>query len=114
MPFKDRVVKTLVKVRTSWLYVWCAIFAPITWVTLHRLGILHIDNFDMTYLNLSLSIMAEVQGVVLLIYTSKIMANQANMDQKRADLLTKMAQMAKIAEELEEEIKEVEHELQEE
>ena len=47
---------------------------------------LHIDNDDMTYLNLTLSIMAEVQGVVLLIYTSKIAKQQDELEEKIDEL----------------------------
>jgi uncharacterized membrane protein len=83
---KTRIVHLLVKIRTSFTYVALAILLPVSWVMLHRLGLLHIDNDDMTYLNLTLSIGAEVQGVVLLIYTTKIAHQQTVIEDKIEDL----------------------------
>ena len=83
---KNKLVECLVRIRTSFTYVAVAIMAPLLWVTLHRLGWLHIDNDDMTYLNLTLSILAEVQGVVLLIYTSKIARQQDKLEDKLDEL----------------------------
>ena len=83
---KETIVSWLVRIRTSFTYVALAILLPVTWVILHRLRILHIDNYDMTYLNLTLSIMAEVQGVVLLIYTSKIAKQQDELEEKIDEL----------------------------
>ena len=111
MSLKDKAVEKIVKVRTSFLYVWAAILLPILWVTLHRWNVLHIDNFDMTYLNLSLSIMAEVQGVILLIYTSRIMDRQANADEHRAKLLRKMQEIHKIVDTLETDLEDIDEDL---
>mgnify|MGYP003348870435 CR=1 FL=1 len=83
---QDKIVELLVRVRTSFTYVGLAIFLPLAWVFLHRMGWLEIDNSDMTYLNLTLSIMAEVQGVVLLIYTTKIARQQDLIEDKIDDL----------------------------
>lgn len=79
---KDNIIHILVKIRTSFTYVALAILIPITWVIIHRLNIIHIDNDDMTYLNLTLSILAEVQGVILLIYTSRIAKQQNQIEDK--------------------------------
>ena len=83
---KNRIVELLVRIRTSFTYVALAIVIPVAWVVLHRYHVLGIDNDDMTYLNLTLSIMAEVQGVVLLIYTSKIAKQQDEIEEKIDDL----------------------------
>ena len=83
---QNRIVELLVRVRTSFAYVALAIAIPVLWVITHRSGILHIDNEDMTYLNLTLSILAEVQGVVLLIYTSCIARQQDVIEDKIEDL----------------------------
>ena len=85
---QTRIVEVLVKVRTSFTYVALAIILPVLWVITHRLHLLSIDNDDMTYLNLTLSIMAEVQGVILLIYTSRIARQQAVIEDKIEDLET--------------------------
>ena len=85
---QTRIVEVLVKVRTSFTYVILAIMLPVLWVITHRLHLLNIDNDDMTYLNLTLSIMAEVQGVILLIYTSRIARQQAVIEDKIEDLET--------------------------
>jgi len=85
---QTRIVELLVKVRTSFTYVALAIILPVLWVITHRLHLLSIDNDDMTYLNLTLSIMAEVQGVILLIYTSRIARQQAVIEDKIEDLET--------------------------
>jgi uncharacterized membrane protein len=85
---QTRIVEVLVKVRTSFTYVALAIILPVLWVITHRLHLLNIDNDDMTYLNLTLSIMAEVQGVILLIYTSRIARQQAVIEDKIEDLET--------------------------
>jgi uncharacterized membrane protein len=79
---KDKIIEILVKIRISFTYVALAILIPISWVVFHRTGLVHIDNDDMTYLNLTLSIMAEVQGVILLIYTSKISKQQSEIENK--------------------------------
>ena len=83
---QTRIVEVLVRVRTSFTYVALAILLPVLWVLTHRLHLLHIDNDDMTYLNLTLSIMAEVQGVILLIYTSRIARQQEVIEDKIEDL----------------------------
>ena len=83
---QHRIVTLLVKIRTSFTYVALAILLPVLWVITHRLHLLHIDNDDMTYLNLTLSIMAEVQGVILLIYTSRIAHQQTVIEDKIEDL----------------------------
>ena len=83
---KETIVSWLVRIRTSFTYVALAILLPLSWVILHRTHFLHIDNDDMTYLNLTLSIMAEVQGVVLLIYTSKIAKQQDELEEKIDEL----------------------------
>jgi uncharacterized membrane protein len=83
---QTRIVEVLVRVRTSFTYVALAIMLPVLWVITHRLHLLHIDNEDMTYLNLTLSIMAEVQGVILLIYTSRIARQQEVIEDKIEDL----------------------------
>ena len=83
---QTRIVEVLVRVRTSFSYVALAILLPVLWVITHRLHLLHIDNEDMTYLNLTLSIMAEVQGVILLIYTSRIARQQEVIEDKIEDL----------------------------
>jgi uncharacterized membrane protein len=83
---QNKIVELLVRIRTSFTYVALAILLPISWVILHRYHLLSIDNDDMTYLNLTLSIMAEVQGVVLLIYTSKIAKQQDNLEDKIEEL----------------------------
>ena len=83
---QNRIVELLVRVRTSFAYVALAIAIPVLWVITHRSGILHIDNEDMTYLNLTLSIMAEVQGVILLIYTSRIAKQQDLIEDKIDEL----------------------------
>ena len=80
------IVERLVKIRTSFAYVAAAILLPVLWVTLHRFHLLTIDNEDMTYLNLTLSIMAEVQGVILLIYTTRIAKQQINLEEKIEEL----------------------------
>lgn len=112
MNLKDQIVAKLVKLRTSFVYVWLAITLPILWILLHRLHWLHIDNEDMTYLNVTLSILAEVQGVVLLIYTTKIAAKQENADLKRVELHKKLADIQKVVKELDEDIEQVEEDLQ--
>jgi uncharacterized membrane protein len=121
---KDRVVEGLVKVRTSFAYVWLAIGLPILWVLIHRLGFVSWDNYDLTYLNLTLSIMAEVQGVVLLIYTSQIAERQRDhhrkeqehhqrQDRSREALLGKLKDIQSAIDELEDDVDEVEHDLRE-
>ena len=82
----SKIVELLVKIRTSFTYVALAITLPLGWITFHRLGLIHIDNEDMTYLNLTLSILAEVQGVVLLIYSSQIAKKQAQIAEKIEEL----------------------------
>ena len=82
----NKIVELLVRVRTSFAYVFLAIFIPLTWVFLHRMHFLSIDNDDMTYLNLTLSIMAEVQGVILLIYTTRIARQQEQLEDKIDEL----------------------------
>ena len=101
----------MVSLRTSFLYVWLAIALPIMWVVLHRLNVLHIDNNDMTYLNLTLSILAEVQGVVLLIYTTRIAATQRNSSRERKSMIRKMARIHAVVDKLETDLEEVDEEL---
>jgi uncharacterized membrane protein len=79
---QTRIVELLVRIRTSFTYVAVAILAPVLWVILHRTHVLGIDNDDMTYLNLTLSIMAEVQGVILLIYQEVLEVKIEDLEDK--------------------------------
>lgn len=114
---KDWVVARMVAIRTSFVYVWVTIALVLTWILIHRLHIVAWDNYDLTYLNLTLSVLAEVQGVVLLIYTQRISNKQNEADASRAKtlaLIARLEAMHKLARDLEEDVEEVQKELSKE
>lgn len=56
----------------------------LTWIVWNRTHYLpHFDNDDLTYLNLLLSILAEVSAITILVYTLRIEGQ--NIEQSRND-----------------------------
>ena len=115
--FKHRLVEKMVAARTSFTYVWTTLGLILGWILINRLGIAKWDNDDLTYLNLTLSTLAEVQGVVLLIYMARITQKQHEGDkvrEKHAVLLTRLTEMQKAAHDLEDDVVAAREELNEE
>ncbi len=91
-PFQRKLINFWVEMRTSFAYLWCFIGFCLMWVILNKSHLLplqyHWDNMDLTYLNLLLSILAEVSAITILIYTLRLTEkNDAADKQLVKDLL---------------------------
>ncbi len=79
-PFQEKLINFWVKLRTSFTYLWFFIGFCLIWVIWNKSSLVplawHTDNLDLTYLNLMLSIMAEVSAITILVYTLRISEHQ--------------------------------------
>lgn len=78
----QKLLDVYVKFRTSTWYVWAFATIILTWIVVNKTGLLTFDNADLTYLNLLLSVLAELQGVMLLIYTNRIADRNERADKQ--------------------------------
>ncbi len=90
--FQRRLINFWVEMRTSFEYLWFFVGFCLIWVVLNKSHILparyHWDNSALTYLNLLLSILAEVSSITILIYTLRLTEkNEAADKQLVKDLL---------------------------
>lgn len=70
-----------IKFRTSMLYVWVFALIIAVWISLNKLGF--VDNRELSNLNITLSVMAELQSVLLLVYMGKMAAKQERAEQQQ-------------------------------
>jgi len=91
-PFQRKLITFWVQMRTSFWYLWGFLAFCLAWVICNKTGIVpskwHWDNMDLTYLNLLLSILAEVSAITILVYTLRLTEkNDAADKQLVKDLL---------------------------
>lgn len=96
-PFQERLINFWVKLRTSFAYLWFFIGFCVIWVIWNKSGIVpirwHTDNLDLTYLNLMLSIMAEISAITILVYTLRISEAQDESSKKSHEDITHIKEM---------------------
>lgn len=84
--FQKRLVNFWVQTRTSFTYLWFFVGFCLVWVVCNKSQLIptswHWDNTDLTYLNLLLSIMAEVSSITILIYTLRLSEQSDRAEQK--------------------------------
>lgn len=85
-----KVVNSWVKFRTSFLYFYVFTSFILAWIIVNKTGLLVFDNGDLTYLNLLLSVLAELQGIILLIYTMRITERNSAKDKTEKDQILKI------------------------
>jgi uncharacterized membrane protein len=106
-----KLIDWYVKFRTSYWYVLSFMIWIGAWIFLNKSGIAPFDNSELTYLNLILSVLAELQSILLLVYTQRIADRNERADaQERANvraILDKLnaihGEVAEISEEIIEE-----------
>jgi len=82
-----RLVNWYVKFRTSYWYLGLFAIWIGVWIGLNKTGLWQFDNSELTYLNLILSTLAELQSILLLIYTQRIAERNERADeQERANV----------------------------
>ena len=82
-----RIVDWYVWFRTSLWYVWTFATIILVWILLNKTGLIVFDNPEMTYLNLLLSVGAELQSILLLVYTQRIAERNDRADaEERANV----------------------------
>ena len=112
---KHWIVDKMVNMRTSFTYVWVVISLVVGWILINRLHLVNWDNDVLTLLNLTLSVLAEIQGVILLIYATRISNKQNEADHSRArtlELVKKLEEMHRLAADLEQDTEEMKMELE--
>lgn len=99
-----------VKFRTSYWYLGIFAIWIGAWILLNKSGLFVFDNGELTYLNLILSVLAELQSILLLIYTIRIAERNERADaQERANV----AAILKKLESIHGEVSEISDELEE-
>lgn len=91
-PLQTKLINFWVKLRTSFWYLWIFIGFCAVWVVWNKSSLVplawHTDNLDLTYLNLMLSIMAEVSAITILIYTLRIESMNKKQDETDHQTIT--------------------------
>ncbi len=95
--WQKKFVLAMVYIRTSFAYMWIFLAMSFSWVVLNKTGLVHWDNQDLSYMNIVLSIMAELSSLVLLVYTLRIAEGN---DRAEKTLANELAELKKLVQEL--------------
>lgn len=109
-------IDAYVKFRTSGWYVASFAIAIIAWIFWNKVGFTpHFDNSELTYLNLLLSVLAELQSILLLVYAARMTERNERADKQERHnvekILARLNEMSKDIEEIGEDVEEISDEV---
>jgi uncharacterized membrane protein len=78
----QRLLDAWVRFRTSMYYIYSITGIVAAWIVINKTGIWAFDNSELTYLNLFLSITADLWAVLILIYLGRMSERDRKVDEE--------------------------------